>query len=57
MELKEVKNQHFVDFPRCRCKITDVSGRIRTIGFTVYFNEYGKYVFEVDKKDEKYCVV
>ncbi len=57
MELRQVKNQLFVDFSRNRCKIEDVDGKIRTIGFKVYFNDYGKYVFEVEKKYEKYCVI
>ena len=57
MLLKEVKNQIFTDFSANKCKIEDVDGKVRTIRFKVYFNDYGKYVFEVEKKYEKYCVI
>jgi len=57
MRLQEVKNQIFVDYSTCKCKIKDINGKIRTIRFKVYFDDYNKYVFEVEKKYEKYCVI
>jgi len=55
--LRDVQNKIFTDFTVNRCKIVDVDGKTRTIGFKVYRNDYDKIVFEIEQKYEKYCVI
>ena len=57
MELKKIRNPFlFVDYAINRAKIVTSDGEVRTIGFKPMKNEFGRIVYQIDKKDEKYCV-
>lgn len=63
MELKDIANKIvFVDYTINRAKIelfTPLkSGQMtKVIRFRVYMNDFGRYVFEIYKADEKYCTL
>ncbi len=58
MELKEIKNKKiFTDFTVNKCKIELEDGTTKVIRFKVFKNDFGRLVFEIDKRDEEYCVV